>query len=199
MTPDERAASAPRFPWGDLALAPLNGVLAAVPAVALAGLPLYLAMWAAGVGEPGRWASFVGVSAFGLAVALALYTSMAAFLRARARVDDDLIDDEVDERVVEVNEAIGVVTDPPVMYLRFVNGESVTLKGDYVTQLRQAGDFPSTFVRLVQLPRSRAVVSVTPVGEPLIAAFVAGTDHRPTETDGHPAEIDFERLRGMAS
>ena len=85
------------------------------------------------------------------------------------------------------------------MYLRFVNGETVTLKGDYVTQLRQAGDFPSTFVRLVQLPRSRAVVSVTPLGEPLIAAFVAGTDHRPTEIDGHPADIDFDRLRGMAT
>ena len=84
------AAAAPRFPWGDLALAPLNGVLAAVPAVALAGLPLYLAMWVAGVSEPGRWASFVGVSAFGLAVASAFYVSIAAFLRARARVDDDL-------------------------------------------------------------------------------------------------------------
>lgn len=199
MTPDERTAAVPRFPWGELALAPLNGLLAAVPAVAIVGLPLYLVMWLAGVYEPGRWASFVAVSAFGMAVAAALFKTTRAFLGARARVDDDLLDGEVDDHVMEINEAIGIVTDPPVMYLRGVTGETVTLKGDYVANLRDGGHFPSTFVRLVQLPRSRAIVSVAAVGEPLTAAFVAGLDHRPTEIDGHPAEIDFERLRGLAS
>lgn len=199
MTPAERRAAAPRFPWFDVALAPLNGLLAAVPAVVLAGLPLYLAMWLAGVDEPGRWASFVGVGAFGLAMAAALYTSIAAFLRARERVDDDLLDDEVDDLVAEVNEAIGIVTEPPVMYLRFVNGDTVTLRGDYVAQLRHEGHFPSTVVRLVRLPQSRAVVGVRPLGEPLVAAFVSGKDHHPTEVDGHPAEIDFDRLRAMAT
>ncbi len=199
MTPAERRAAAPRFPWFEVALAPLNGLLAAVPAVVLAGLPLYLGLWLAGVDEPGRWASFVGVGAFGLAVAWALYTSIGGFLRARAEVDDDLLDDDVDERVAEVNEAIGIVTDPPVMYLRFVNGETVTLRGDYVMRLRQSGNFPSTVVRLVQLPGSRVVIGVVPLGEPLIAAFVSGADHRPTELDGHPADIDFDRLRAMAT
>jgi len=199
MTPVERRAAAPQFPWADLALAPLNGLLAAVPAVVLAGLPLYLGLWLASVSEPGRWASFVGVGAFALAVASALYTSLGAFLRARARVDDDLLDDEVDERVVEVNEAIGIVTDPPVMYLRFVNGETVTLRGDYVAQLRQAGDFPSTWIRLVQLPGSRVVVGVLPLGEPILAAFVSGSDHRPAELDGHPVAADFDRLRALAT
>ena len=199
MTDAERRAATPRFPWGDVALAPLNGILAAVPAVVLAGLPIYLALWLAGVDEPGRWAAFIGVAAFGVAVATALYTSIGAFLRARARVDDDLLDDEVDERVLEVNEAVGIVIEPPVMYLRFVNGDSVTLRGDYVAHLRQAGDFPSTIVRLVQLPHSRAVVAVVPLGEPLVAAFVSGADHRPTELDGQPAAVDFERLRGLAS
>ena len=199
MTLDERRAATPRFPWGELALAPLNGLLAAVPAVVLAGLPLYLGLWLIDVDEPGRWASFVGVGAFGLAMAAALSTSIAAFLRSRARVDDDLLDDEVDDRVVEVNEAIGIVTDPPVMYLRFVDGGTVTLKGDYVAALRHDGDFPSTVVRLVQLPRSRAVVAVQPLGEPLLAAFVSGRDHLPTEMDGHPTDIDFERVRALAT
>lgn len=199
MTPAERRAAAPPFPWFDVALAPLNGLLAAVPAVVLAGLPLYLGMWLAGVDEPGRWASFVGVGAFGLAVASALYTSIGAFLRARARVDDDLLGDEVDDRVVEVNEAIAIVTEPPVMYLRFVDGETVALRGDYVARLRHGGDFPSTWVRLVQLPHSRAVIGVLPLGEPLLAAFVSGADHRPIELDGHPTAIDFERLRELAS
>lgn len=199
MTEAERRAAAPRFPWGDLALAPLNGVLAAVPAVVLAGLPLYLGMWLAGVDEPGRWASFTGVGAFGVAVAAALYTSLGGFLRARARVDDDLLDDEVDERVLEVNEAVGIVMEPPVMYLRFVDGDTVTLKGDYVSLLRHAGDFPSTVVRLVQLPRSRAVVGIVPLGEPLTAAFVSGADHHPSELDGQATAVDFERLRRIAS
>ena len=44
MTPVERRTAAPRFPWFEVALAPLNGLLAAVPAVVLAGLPLYLAL-----------------------------------------------------------------------------------------------------------------------------------------------------------
>jgi hypothetical protein len=83
MTDAERRAAAPRFPWGDVALAPLNGILAAVPAVVLAGLPIYLALWLAGVNEPGRWASFIGVGPVGAAVAAALYTSIGAFLRAR--------------------------------------------------------------------------------------------------------------------
>jgi len=199
MTDAERRAAAPPFPWGEVALAPLNGILAAVPAVVLAGLPIYLALWLSGVDEPGRWASFVGVGAFGAAVATALYTSIGTFLRARARVDDDLLDDEVDERVVEVNEAVGIVMEPPVMYLRFVDGDTVTLRGDYVAHLRHASDFPSTVVRLVQLPHSRAVVGITPVGVPLVAAFVSGTDHRPTELDGQPANVDFDRLRGLAT
>lgn len=199
MTPAERRAAAPRFPWADLALAPLDGLLAAVPAVVLGGLPLYVALWLGGIGEPGRWASFVAVGAFGLAMAAAMGTALRAFMRTRARVDDDLLDDEVEERVVEVNEVIGIVTDPPVMYVRFVDGDTVTLRGDYVTRLNQRGDFPSTWLRLVQLPASRAVVAVTPVGEPLLAAFVSGKDHRPTETDGHPATIDFPRLRALAT
>jgi hypothetical protein len=199
MTDAERRAATPRFPWGDVALAPLNGILAAVPAVVLAGLPIYLVLWLAGVDEPGRWASFIGVAAFGVAVATALYTAIGAFLRTRARVDDDLLDGEVDERLLEVNEAVGIVIEPPVMYLRFVDGDSVTLRGDYVARLRQRGDFPSTRVRLVQLPQSRAVVSVTPLGEPLVAAFVSGADHRPAEIDGQPADVDFERLRGLAT
>ncbi len=195
MTEGERLAATPRFPWGDLALAPLNGLLAAVPAVVLAGLPLYVGLWLADANEPGRWASFVAVGAFGLAAASAIYTSLGGFMRARARADDDLLDGEVDDRVVEVVDAIGVVADPPVMYLRFADGETITLNGDYLTRLRQHGDFPSTVVRLAQLPRSRAVVGARALGEPLPVAFVSGLDHRPTELDGHPARIDLDELR----
>ncbi len=198
MTAAERRRAQPRLAWHELALAPLSGLLAAVPAVVVAGLPLYVILWLTGVDEPGRWVSFVAVTAFGLASAVPIAATLREFLRARARIDDDLLDDEVEERVLAINEAIGIVMDPPVMYLRSVSGETVTLRGDYVADLREGGDFPSTLVRLVQLPRSRAVVSVSPVGEPLIAAFVAGLDHRPTETDGHPTDIDFERLRGLA-
>lgn len=199
MTPAERRAAAPRFPWGDLALSPIDGLLAAVPAVTFVALPLYVALWLAGDGAPERWAGFVVVSAFAFGVGRTLFTSLRTFLRHRARVDDDLLDDEVEERLVEVNEAIGVVSDPPVMYVRFVDGDSVTLCGDYVHGLRQRGDFPSTWIRLVQLPRSRAVVSVEPRGEPLLAAFVSGRDHAPAEIDGHPATVDFDRLRALAS
>lgn len=199
MTPAERRAAAPRFPWGDVALSPIDGLLAAVPAVAFVGLPLYVVLWLTGGGAPERWAGFVVVSAFAFGLGRALVTSLGAFLRTRARVDDDLLDDEVEERLVEVNEAIGVVSDPPVMYVRFVDGDSVTLRGDYVHGLRQRDDFPSTWIRLVQLPQSRAVVSVEPRGEPLLAAFVSGREHAPAEIDGHPATVDFERLRALAS
>lgn len=199
MTPAERRAAAPRFPWGDLALSPIDGLLAAVPAVTFVGLPLYLVLWLAGDGAPERWAGFVVVSAFAFGVGRTEFTSLRAFLRHRARVDDDLLDDEVEERLVEVNEAIGIVSDPPVMYVRFVDGDSVTLRGDYVTALRQRDDFPSTWIRLVQLPRSRAVVTVEPRDTPLVAAFVSGRDHTATELDGHPATIDFDRLRALAT
>lgn len=199
MTPEERRAAAPRFPWGDVALAPLDGLLAVVPAVVFVGLPIFAVMWLSGDGEPGRWASFVTVAAFALGVARGLFSPLREFMRTRARVDDDLLADEVDDRVVEVNEAIAIVADPPVMYVRFVDGDSVTLRGDRLTALRQRGDFPSTWIRLVQLPQSRAVVSVQPLGEPLVAAFVSGHDHHPTELDGQPAAIDFERLRALAT
>lgn len=199
MTAAERRAAAPRFPWGDLALSPIDGLLAAVPAVTFVGLPLYLALWLAGDGAPERWAGFVVVSAFAFGVGRTLFTSLRAFLRHRARVDDDLLDDEVEEREVEVNEAIGIVSDPPVLYVRFLDGDSVTLRGDYVTALRQRDDFPSTRIRLVQLPQSRVVVSVEPRGEPLLAAFVSGRDHTPAELDGQPAAIDFDRLRALAT
>lgn len=199
MTAAERRAAAPRFPWGDLALSPIDGLLAAVPAVTFVGLPLYLALWLAGDGAPERWAGFVVVSAFAFGVGRTLFTSLRAFLRHRARVDEDLLDDEVEEREVEVNEAIGIVSDPPVLYVRFLDGDSVTLRGDYVTALRQRDDFPSTRIRLVQLPQSRVVVSVEPRGEPLLAAFVSGRDHTPTEDDGHAATIDFDRLRALAT
>ena len=199
MTAAERRAAAPRFPWGDLALSPIDGLLAAVPAVTFVALPLYVVLWLAGDGAFERWAGFVLVGSFAFGMGRTVFTSLRAFLRHRARVDDDLLDDEVEERLVEVNEAIGVVSDPPVMYVRFVDGDSVTLRGDYVHGLRQRGDFPSTWIRLVQLPRSRAVVSVEPRGERLLAAFVSGRDHAPAEIDGHPAAIDFERLRALAS
>ena len=199
MTPSERRAAAPRFPWGDLALSPIDGLLATVPVATFVGLPLYLVLWLAGDREPERWVGFVVVAAFAFGVARTVFTSLREFLRTRARVDDDLLDDEVEERLVEVNEAIGIVTDPPVMYVRFVDGDSVTLRGDYVSRLRQRDDFPSTWIRLVQLPHSRAVVAVEPRGEPLVAAFVSGRDHQPTELDGEAASIDFERLRALAT
>ena len=187
MTPGERAAAAPRFPWADLALAPLSGVLAAVPAVGLVGLPLYLAIWLADVDEPGRWASFVGVSAFLLATAFAFFSALAGFLRARARIDDDLLDDVVEDRVVGVTEATGVVTDPPAVYLRLDDGSTVVLRGEYVARLRRTGTFPSTRLRLVQLPQSRAVLGVLPLGDTLPAAFVSSADHPVVELDGQPA------------
>lgn len=199
ITDAERRAAAPRFPWDDLALSPIDGLLAAVPAVTFVALPLYVALWLAGDNAPERWAGFVLVSAFAFGMGRTIVTALGAFLRYRARVDDDLLDDEVEERVAEVNEAIGIVIDPPVMYVRFVDGDSVTLRGDYLTALRQRGDFPSTWIRLVQLPRSRAVVAVEPRGEPLIAAFVSDRDHRPVELDGQPATIDFDRLRALAT
>jgi len=199
MTAAERRTAQPRLAWHDLALAPLSGLLAALPAVVFAGVPLFGLLWLIGVHDPGRWVLFVAVAAFAVVSAQAVVSTLTEFLRARARIDDELLEDEVEERVLEINEAIGIVMDPPVMYLRSVTGETVTLKGDYVADLRDGGDFPSTFVRLVQLPRSRAVVSVSPAGEPLLAAFVAGLDHRPTEIDGHPTDVDFERLRGLAT
>ncbi len=198
MTAAERRAAAPRFPWADLALSPLDGLLAAVPAVAFVALPLYVVLWLTGGREPERWAGLVVVGAFALGTGRALFTSLRAFLRTRARMDDDLLDDEVEERVVEVNEAIAILSDPPVMYVRFVDGGSVTLRGDYVHALRQRDDFPSTWIRLVQLPRSRAVVTVESRGEPLVAAFVSGRDHQPAELDGEPASIDFPALRALA-
>lgn len=198
MTAAERAHATPRFPWGDVALSPINGLLTAGPAAVFAGLPLFLVLWVSGLDDPTRWAGFVVVAAFGLGVASAVYTPLKAFVRLRARVDDDLLGDEVDDRTLELDEAIGIVTYPPVMYLRFVNGETVTLKGDYVGALRERPDFPSTFVRLVQLPASRAVVRVSAAGEPLVAAFVAGTDHQPTELDGQSTDVDFVRLRELA-
>lgn len=199
MTPAERRAATPRFPWGDVALSPLDGLLAAVPAVAFVGLPLYVGLWIAGEQEPERWTGLVVVAAVALGAGRALFASLREFLRTRARVDDDLLDDEVEERLAEVNEAIGVLSDPPVMYVRFVDGDSVTLRGDYVSALRQRGDFPSTWIRLVQLPQSRTVVAIEPRGVPLLAAFVSGRDHTPTELDGQPAAIDFDHLRALAT
>lgn len=175
-------------------MSPLDGLLAAVP-----GLPLYVVLWLAGGSEPERWVGFVVVGAFAFGMGRAIVTALGGFLRYRARVDDDLLDDEVEERVVEVNEAIGIVADPPAMYVHFVDGGSVTLRGDYLHALRQRGDFPSTWIRLVQLPQSRVVVTVEPRGEPLIAAFVSGADHQATEPDGHPATVDFHHLRALAT
>ena len=200
----------PRFPWSDLALAPINGMLAAVPAVVVAGLPLYLVLWMADVYDPGRWAGLVGIGAFGLACAAALFTSLGGFLGTRRRIDDDLLDDEVEDRIVRVSRVVGIVGEPPAFYLRLdrdatdrdagdsgaIDGgsdsETIVLRGDYLTRLRRTGCFPSTGLRLIQLPRSRAVVGILPMGETLPIAFVSGRDHRPTEFDGQRSAIDFD-------
>jgi len=203
MTPAERRYALPPFPWGDLPLAPLNGLLAAVPAVVLAGLPLYLVLWAVSIAEPQRWVGLLLVSAFAYGTGTALYMTIGGFLRARARVDDDLLDDVVEDRIVQVTDAVEVVCDPPVIYLRLANAsagdegeaETIVLTGEYLTRLRRTRRFPSTALRLVQLPRSRAVVGVLPLGDDLHPAFVSGADHRPVELDGEAARIDIDALR----
>lgn len=197
----------PRFPWTEVALAPINGVLAAVPAVVVAGLPLYLVLWLADIDDPGRWAGLVGIGAFGLAWAAALYTSIGSFLGTRRRIDDDLLDDEVEDRIVRVTEAVGIVGEPPVFYLRLDadttgdsggGGETIVLRGDYLTPLRRTGCFPSTGLRLIQLPRSRVLVGVLPMGEALPIFFGSERDHRPTEFDGQRSAIDFDAVLARA-
>lgn len=220
----------PPFPWRDLPLAPLNGLLAAVPIVVIAGLPLYLVLWLASISEPQRWVGLLLVSAFAYGTAAALYTTIGGFLRARARVDDDLLDDMVEDRIVQVADAVEVVCDPPAIYLRLVSAgapneggsrsgggggsgaqaggetdaeaearvETIVLRGEYLTRLRRTGRFPSTTLRLVQLPRSRAVVSILPLGDDLQPAFVSGQDHRPMELDGEPARVDLDALKARA-
>lgn len=111
MTHPERRGAVPPFPWSDLPLTPLNGLLAAVPIVVLAGLPLYVGLWLARVSEPERWVGLVLVSAFAYGTAAALYATLGGFLRARARVDDDLLDDVVEDRIVHVADAVEVVCD----------------------------------------------------------------------------------------
>ena len=228
MTHTERRGAAPPFPWNDLPLAPLNGLLAAVPIVVLAGLPLYLVLWMASVAEPERWVGLLLVSAFAYGTATALYVPIAGFLRARGRVDDDLLDDLVEDRIVHVSDAVEVVGDPPAIYLRLSRAsgrgegesagegegdgedagagageaegeaETIVLRGDYLTRLRRTGRFPSTTLRVIQLPRSRAVVGILPLGDDLQPAFVSGQDHRPLELDGEPARIDLDALRSRA-
>lgn len=203
MTHGERQSVRPRLAWEDLALAPLNGLLAAVPAAVLVGLPLYLVLWIGGTDEPGRWVRLVAVGAFAVASGAAIASTVGDFLRARARIDDDLLDDEVDDRVVQVVDAIEVLSDPPAMYLSIeaestAGAETIVLRGDYLTRLRRTGAFPSTTLRLVQLPRSRAVVGVLPMGDPLRPATVSAADHRPVEFDGEPAACDVDRLRSRA-
>ena len=135
---------------------------------------------------------------------MALYAALGGFLRARARIDDDLLDGEVEDRVVQVTDAVAVVADPPALYLR-LDGEApdgpetVVLIGDYLTRLRRTGCFPATTLRLIQLPQSRAVVGVLPMGDVLPLPSVSGADHRPVEFDGQSTAIDFERLRARAS
>ncbi len=228
MTHTERRHAVPPFPWRDLPLAPLNGLLAAVPIVVIAGLPLYLVLWLASISEPQRWVGLLLVSAFAYGTAAALYTTIGGFLRARARVDDDLLEDMVEDRIVQVADAVEVVCDPPAIYLRLVSAgalneggggggrgahagsetdaeaeveaqaETIVLRGEYLTRLRRTGRFPSTSLRLVQLPRSRAVVSILPLGDDLQPAFVSGQDHRPMELDGEPARVDLDALRARA-
>lgn len=74
----ERRAAAPRFPWGDMALSPIDGLLAAVPAVTFVALPLYVALWLAGDGAPERWAGFVLVSAFAFGMGRTVFTFRSA-------------------------------------------------------------------------------------------------------------------------
>ena len=216
MTHTERRHAVPPFPWRDLPLAPLNGLLAAVPIVVLAGLPLYLVLWLASIREPERWVGLVLVSAFAYGTAAALYTTIGGFLRARARVDDDLLDDMVEDRIVQVADAVEVVCDPPAIYLRLASvgtlnaraegaegeadaaAETIVLRGEYLTRLRRTGRFPSTTLRLVQLPQSRAVVSILPLGDDFQPAFVSGQDHRPMELDGEPARVDLDALKARA-
>ena len=197
MTPAERRVAVPPFPWGDLPLAPLNGLLAAVPVVVVAGLPLYVVLWLASVAEPERWVGLLLVSAFAYGTATALYVPIAAFLRARARVDDDLLEDVVEDRVVQVTDAVEVMTDPPAIYLRLAS-ETIVLRGEYLTRLRRTGRFPSTTLRLLQLPRSRALVGILPLGDDLQPAFLSSHDHRPVELDGEAARIDIDALRSRA-
>ena len=199
MTHAERRQAVTPFPWSDLPLTPLNGLLAAVPIVVLAGLPLYVVLWLASISEPERWVGLVLVSAFAYGTAAALYTTIGGFLRARARVEDDLLDDMVEDRIVQVAEAVEVVCDPPAIYLRLAGpiaeAETIVLSGEYLTRLRRTARFPSTTLRLVQLPRSRAVVGILPLGDDLQPAFVSGQDHRPLELDGEPARVDLDSLR----
>lgn len=203
MTPAERRSAAPRWPWSDLALAPLTGVLAAVPAVVLAGLPLYLTLWLASVDAPARWVSLLAVGVFAAASAGAFYLALGGFLRARARIDDDLLDDQVDDRIVDVTGGVEVLGDPPTFYLRLAgagaaHGETIVLIGEYVTHLRRTGCFPSTTLRLVQLPRSRAVLGILPLGDVFQPPVVSRRDHRPVELDGQPSAIGLDALRARA-
>lgn len=208
MTHIERRCAVPPFPWRDLPLAPLNGLLAAVPIVVLAGLPLYLVLWLASISEPVRWVGLVLVTAFACGTAAALYTTIGGFLRARARVDDDLLDDLVHDRIVQVADAVEVVCDPPAIYLQLVSdgaqddaegeAETLVLRGEYLTRLRRTGRFPSTTLRLVQLPRSGAVIGILPLGDDLQPSFVSGQDHRPLELDGEPARVGLASLRARA-
>jgi hypothetical protein len=145
----------------------------------------------------------VAVGAFAVASGAAIASTVGDFLRARARIDDDLLDDEVDDRVVQVVDAVEVLSDPPAMYLRIEaespgGAETIVLRGDYLTRLRRTGVFPSTALRLVQLPRSRAVVGVLPMGDPVRPGLVSGANHRPVERDGEPAAIHFDQLRSRA-
>jgi hypothetical protein len=197
MTPAERRCATPRVPWGDLALAPLNGVLATVPAVVLAGLPLYLALWLAQVDAPAGWVGLLIVAVFGLTSAATFAVALGGFLRARARVDDDLLYDVVDDRVVDVVAAVEIAGDPSTLYLRLAgagahDGETIALRGDYVARLRRTGCFPSTALRLVQLPGSRTVLGLLPLGDAFPPAVVSGREHRPAELDGQPAASDVE-------
>ena len=194
MTSAERRCATPRFPWGGLASAPLDGLLAVVPAVVLVGLPLYLILAVAHVDDPGSWVSLVGIGTFAYAVVRTGYPALSGFLRARARVDDDLIYDEVDDRIVEVTDCIEVAGDVPSYYLRCIDGQVIVLAGDYVVRLRRAGCFPSTALRLIQLPRSQAVVGLLPLGEVLTPSVVSAKDHHRVELDGQPSQVDFAQL-----
>ena len=182
MTAAERRGAAPVFPWADLALAPLDGLLAALPAVVVAGLPVYLVVWLTGLDDPARWVGLVLVGAFALVSAAAIYRPLAGFLRARALVDDDLLDDVVEDRVVGVTGATEVAGDRPSVSLRLDDGTTLVLAGDWVARLRRTGTFPSTTLRLIQLPRSRVVLGVLPLGdtfEPALVSDGASRGHEP--------------------